>query len=63
MDGVDKVLLSGTGAFVIVKDDTKLTSESVGKAFAPTGLTLEGVATKEIAHPKEAFQLAVTGGT
>ncbi|YCM43945.1 hypothetical protein V2O64_21785 [Verrucomicrobiaceae bacterium 227] len=63
LDGVDKVMLSGTSAFVLVKDGTKLTRATVRKAFDPAGLKVEGVKTREIEKPKEAYTLAITGGT
>lgn len=56
-------MLSGTSAFVTVKEGTKLTRGSVRKAFDPAGLKVEGVKTQEIETPKEAYTLAITGGT
>ena len=63
MEGVDKVMLSGTTAFVTVKGDTKLTRSTVRKVLSPEGLKVEGVKTQEIERPKEAYALAITGGT
>lgn len=63
IEGVDKVLLSGTSAFVTTKGETKLTRGTVRKAFDPAGLKVEGVKAKEIAKPAEAYQIAITGGT
>jgi len=63
MEGVDKVMLSGTTAFVTTKEETKLTRSTVRKAFDPAGLKVEGVKTQEIDRPKEAYALAITGGT
>lgn len=63
LEGVDKVMLSGTTAFVTVNEGTKLTRSTVRKAFDPAGLKVEGVKTQEIERPKEAYALAITGGT
>jgi len=63
MEEVDKVLLSGTTAFVTTKGGTKLTRSVVRKGFDGSGLKVEGVKEKEIAKPAEAYQLAITGGT
>jgi hypothetical protein len=62
--GVDKVMLSGMTAFVTTKgDDTKITRSTVRKAFDRSGLKVERVGKKGIPAPKEAYMLAITGGT
>ena len=62
--GVDKVMLSGMTAFVTTKgDDTKITRSTVRKAFDRSGLKVERVGKKGIPAPKEAYILAITGGT
>ncbi|MDA7613038.1 hypothetical protein N9080_03570 [Akkermansiaceae bacterium] len=64
MEGVEKVMLSGMTAFVTTKsEDVKFTRVSVGKALKAGGLKLERVKQREIAAPKEAYAIAVTGGT
>jgi len=55
--------LSGTTAFVTVKGDAKLTRGAIRKAFDPKGLKVKGLKKASIAKPKEAYQLAITGGT
>jgi hypothetical protein len=62
--GVEKVMLSGMTAFVTTKsDDVKFTRVTVGKALKAGGLKLERVMQRKIAAPKEAYAIAVTGGT
>ncbi len=57
-------MLSGMTAFVTTKsEDVKFTRVSVGKALRAGGLKLERVKQREIAAPKEAYAIAVTGGT
>ena len=56
-------MLSGTTAFVLTEEGTKLTRGTVRKAFTPKGLTVEKVSKKEVAKPKEAYHLTITGGT
>ena len=64
MKGVEKVMLSGMTAFVTTKsEDVKFTRVSVGKALKAGGLKLERVTQRKIAAPKEAYAIAVTGGT
>jgi len=64
IEGVDKVMLSGMTAFVTTKgDDVKLTRGTLRKAFSSAGIKVERVKPREIAAPKEAYQIAVTGGT
>ena len=50
-------------AFVTVKGDAKLSRTAVRKAFDPKGLKVKGLKKASIAKPKEAYQLAITGGT
>ncbi|MEJ6719414.1 MAG: hypothetical protein QNK82_13060 [Akkermansiaceae bacterium] len=51
-------------AFVTTKgDDTKITRSTVRKAFDRSGLKVERVGKKGIPAPKEAYMLAITGGT
>jgi len=62
--GVDKVMISGLTAFVTTKtEDTKFNRGIVNKAFAKSGVTVESVGTKTINTPKEAYKIAVKGGT
>ena len=64
MEGVEKVMLSGMTAFVTTKsENVKFTRVNVGKALKAGGLKLERVMQREIAAPKEAYMIAVTGGT
>jgi hypothetical protein len=63
LEGVDKVLLSGTTAFVTVKGEATLSRTAIRKAFDPKGLKVKGLKKASIAKPKEAYQLAITGGT
>ena len=64
MKGVEKVMLSGMTAFVTTKsEDVKFTRVSVGKALKAGGLKLERVTQRKIVAPKEAYAIAVTGGT
>ena len=57
-------MLSGMTAFVTTKsDDVKLTRGTLRKAFDSAGIKVERVKAREIQAPKEAYQLAVTGGT
>jgi hypothetical protein len=64
IEGVDKVMLSGMTAFVTTKSaDVKLTRGTLRKAFDSAGIKVERVKPREIQAPKEAYQLAVTGGT
>lgn len=56
-------MLSGTSAFVTVKDGTKLTRGTIRKPFSAKGLKLESVSSKDITRPEEAYQIAITGGT
>lgn len=49
--------------FVTVKGDTALSRTAVRKAFDPKGLKVTGLKKSSIAKPKEAYQLAITGGT
>lgn len=64
MEGVEKVMLSGMTAFVTTRnEEVKFTRVNVGKALKAGGLKLERVKKREIAAPKEAYAIAVTGGT
>ncbi len=64
MEGIDKVMLSGMTAFVTTKsEDVKVTRGTIRKAFDGTGLKVERVGKKEMPTPKEAYELAITGGT
>lgn len=63
LEGVDKVLISGTTAFVTTKSGTSLEDESLKKAFKDSGLKYTGVADREIATTGESYQITVTGGT
>jgi len=64
MEGTDKVMLSGTTAFVTVSNaETKITRGTVRKAFKDSGLSVESVKAREIPAPKEAYSIAITGGT
>ena len=57
-------MLSGMTAFVTTKnEEVKFTRLNVGKALSAGGLKLERVKKREIAAPKEAYAIAVTGGT
>ena len=50
-------------AFVTVKDEAKLSRTTVRKAFDPKGLKVSRLKKASIAKPKEAYQIAITGGT
>lgn len=64
MEGVEKVMLSGMTAFVTTKNqEVKFTRVNVGKILKAGGLKLERVKKREIPTPKEAYAIAVTGGT
>ena len=63
LEGVNKVLISGTTAFVTTKSGTSLEDESLKKAFKDTGLKYTGVEDREIATTGEFYQITVTGGT
>lgn len=64
MEGIDKVMLSGMTAFVTTKsDDVKVTRGTIRKAFDGSGLKVERVGKKDIPAPKEAYNIAITGGT
>jgi len=64
MEGIDKVMLSGMTAFVTTSSEgVKITRGTVRKAFDKTGLKVERVGKKEIPTPKEAYNIAITGGT
>ena len=64
MEGIDKVMLSGMTAFVTTSDDgVKITRGTIRKAFDGSGLKVERVGKQEINTPKEAYQIAITGGT
>ena len=64
MEGIDKVMLSGMTAFVTTSgEDVKITRGTIRKAFDGSGLKVERVGKQEIATPKEAYSLAITGGT
>ncbi len=57
-------MLSGMTAFVTTKgEETKITRGTVRKAFDGSGLKVERVGKREIPTPKEAYLIAVTGGT
>ncbi|MDA7881696.1 hypothetical protein N9A94_05270 [Akkermansiaceae bacterium] len=60
---MDKVLISGTTAFVTTNGEEVLSRSAIRKAFDPKGLKVSGVKKASIAKPKEAYQLAITGGT
>ena len=63
LDNVDKVMLSGTTAFVTLNEEGELSRATVRKSFKAAGLKAEGVKKRSITRPKEAYQLAITGGT
>jgi len=64
MEGIDKVMLSGMTAFVTTKsEDVKITRGTIRKAFDGSGLKVERVGKHEIPAPKEAYNIAITGGT
>ena len=57
-------MLSGMTAFVTTKSEgAKISRGTVRKAFEGSGLKVERVGKKEIPAPKEAYSLAITGGT
>ena len=64
IEGVDKVMLSGMTAFVTTKtEELKLTRGTLRKAFSSAGIKVERVGKKEIPAPKEAYNIAISGGT
>ncbi|MFT6181152.1 MAG: hypothetical protein ACJAQT_002121 [Akkermansiaceae bacterium] len=64
IEGVDKVMLSGMTAFVTTTgEDVKMTRSTLRKAFDASGIKVERVRKMEIPAPKEAYDLAITGGT
>ena len=64
MEGIEKVMLSGMTAFVTTNsEDVKVTRGTVRKAFDKSGLKVERVGKQEISAPKEAYNIAITGGT
>ncbi len=64
IEGINKVMLSGMTAFVTTSgEDIKITRGTVRKAFDGSGLKVERVGKREIPTPREAYAIAVTGGT
>ncbi len=57
-------MLSGMTAFVTTKtEELKLTRGTLRKAFSSAGIKVERVGKKEIPAPKEAYNIAISGGT
>ena len=57
-------MLSGMTAFVTTKsEETKITRGTVRKAFDGSGIKVERVGKREIPAAKEAYAIAISGGT
>ncbi len=63
MEGVEKVLVSGTNAIVIPNGESEdLTKSDVRKAFKEAGLKLEKMSKDEYAKPTAGYQFVGKGG-
>ena len=63
MEGVEKVLVSGTNAIVILNaDQADLKKSDLRKAFKPAGLKLEKVTKGEFDKPKVGYRFTGKGG-
>jgi len=60
-DGVQKILLSGLRATVLMEDGKDLNKGSVTKALKDKGLGLASFSKEETVIPEAAYVLAVTG--
>lgn len=60
-DGVNKILLSGLRATVVMEEGTELKKEAVTKALQAKGLGLNSFEKTETVIPEAAYVLAVTG--
>ena len=60
-DGVNKILLSGLRATVVMADGKALNKESVAKALESKNLGLASFSKEEAVIPEAAYVLAVTG--
>lgn len=57
-------MLSGMTAFVTTSnEEVKLTRGTLRKAFDASGIKVERVRKTEIPAPKEAYSIAISGGT
>lgn len=62
MEGVDKVLVSGTYALVTVSEGYEMKKAAVRKAFSPKGLKLEKLSSEEFSKPAAGFKYSGKGG-
>lgn len=62
MEGVDKVLVSGTFALITASEGHEFKKAGVRKAFSSKGLKLEGLSKKEYDKPVAGFQYNGKGG-
>ena len=60
-DGVNKILLSGLRATVVMADGKELDKASVAKALKAKNLGLASFSKEETVIPEAAYVLAVTG--
>ena len=60
-DGVDKILLSGLRATVIMKEGKELDEGKTEQSLSRKSLTLVSFKKEEIIIPEAAYVLAVTG--
>jgi hypothetical protein len=63
MEGVEKVLVSGTNAIVILSPDMDdLKKAAIRKAFKPVGLKMEKVTKGEFDKPQVGYRFTGKGG-
>ncbi|MGC6581838.1 MAG: hypothetical protein ACON4K_05880 [Akkermansiaceae bacterium] len=62
MEGVEKVLVSGTFALVTASEGHEFKKATVRKAFSPKGLKLEKLTKKEYDKPIGGFRYSGKGG-
>jgi hypothetical protein len=63
MEGVKKVLVSGTNAIVILSPEMEdLKKAEIRKAFKPAGLKMEKVTKGEYDKPQVGYRFTGTGG-